>query len=172
MKIFSPLYQRAMQWARHRRAPWFLGGLSFAESSFFPIPPDIMLIPMAIAKRARAFWFATIATIGSVLGGIAGYAIGYFLFDLIGKPVLDIYGYGDKFQTFAVRAAAPPTRGCSRSSTSSTPAAGSHPCTTLRSISARSEPTTWLKASASDCAGRPRNAPIRVQLRVHPFVLW
>lgn len=95
------LYDWMMGLAASDRAPHALFWVSFAESSFFPIPPDIMLIPMALAKRARAFWYATIATVGSVIGGVAGYLIGYFLFDLIGRPVLDLYGYGDKFQTFA-----------------------------------------------------------------------
>lgn len=83
MKIFSPLYERAMQWSRHRRAPWFLAGLSFTESSFFPIPPDVMLAPMSLAAPQRAWWFAFITTLASVLGGLFGYAIGYFAFDLI-----------------------------------------------------------------------------------------
>ncbi len=83
LKIFSPLYARAMAWSRHPRAPWFLGGLSFAESSFFPIPPDVMLAPMSLANPQRAWWFALLTTITSVAGGLFGYLIGYFAFDLI-----------------------------------------------------------------------------------------
>ncbi|MGF1645036.1 MAG: YqaA family protein [Thiotrichales bacterium] len=83
MKIFSPLYQRAMTWSRHPHAPWYLGGLSFAESSFFPIPPDVMLAPMSLANPNRAMWFALLTTVASVLGGIFGYLIGYFAFDAI-----------------------------------------------------------------------------------------
>ena len=83
MKIFSPLYERAMAWSRHRRAPWFLGVLSFAESSFFPIPPDVMLAPMSLANPRRAWWFALLTTLTSVAGGLFGYLIGYFAFDLI-----------------------------------------------------------------------------------------
>ena len=83
MKIFSPLYERAMVWSRHRRAPWFLGGLSFAESSFFPIPPDVMLAPMCLANPHRAWWFALLTTLTSVAGGLFGYLIGYYAFDLI-----------------------------------------------------------------------------------------
>lgn len=83
MKIFSPLYVRAMAWSRHRRAPWFLGVLSFAESSFFPIPPDVMLAPMSLANPRRAWWFALLTTLTSVAGGLFGYLIGYFAFDLI-----------------------------------------------------------------------------------------
>lgn len=83
MKIFSSLYAKSMVWARHPRAPWYLGGLSFAESSFFPIPPDVMLAPMSLAQPKRAVWFATLATLTSVAGGIFGYLIGMFAFELV-----------------------------------------------------------------------------------------
>lgn len=83
MKLFAPLYERAMQWARHRHAPWYLGGLSFAESSFFPIPPDVMLAPMCLARPDRAWRFAWITTITSVLGGVAGYFIGLYAFGMV-----------------------------------------------------------------------------------------
>lgn len=72
-----------MQWARHRHAPWFLGGLSFAESSFFPIPPDVMLAPMSLANPKRALWFALITTLASVTGGLFGYLIGVYAFEMI-----------------------------------------------------------------------------------------
>lgn len=72
-----------MSWSRHPRAPWFLGGLSFAESSFFPIPPDVMLAPMSLANPRRAWWFALLTTLTSVAGGLFGYLIGYFAFDAI-----------------------------------------------------------------------------------------
>lgn len=83
MKIFSPLYARAMNWARHRHAPWYLGGLSFAESSFFPIPPDVMLAPMSLANPSRAWFFALLTTVTSVAGGLFGYLIGSYAFELI-----------------------------------------------------------------------------------------
>ena len=83
MRIFSALYQRVMQWSRHPHAPWYLGGLSFAESSFFPIPPDVMLAPMALARPERAWRLALITTLASVAGGLAGYAIGHFAFELV-----------------------------------------------------------------------------------------
>ena len=83
MRIFSPLYARAMRWARHPRAPWYLGGLSFAESSFFPIPPDVMLAPMSMAQPRRALWFGTLTTVTSVVGGMVGYLIGMFAYELI-----------------------------------------------------------------------------------------
>ena len=86
------LYDWMMEKARGPRAPLALGVVSFVESSFFPIPPDIMLIPMVLADRAKAWWYATIATVTSVAGGVAGYAIGYFLLESIGKPILAFYG--------------------------------------------------------------------------------
>ncbi|PTD95044.1 YqaA family protein [Pseudothauera lacus] len=96
MKIFSPLYERTMKWARHRRAPWYLGGLSFAESSFFPIPPDVMLAPMSLAQPARAWWFALLTTLTSVAGGVLGYIIGMYAFELI-EPWLRETRYWDKY---------------------------------------------------------------------------
>jgi len=95
------VYDWMMRSASHERAPQALFWISFVESSVFPIPPDIMLIPMILAQRAKAWLYATIATVGSVLGGIAGYAIGYFLFEYIGQPILAFYGYGGKFQDAA-----------------------------------------------------------------------
>ena len=83
MRIFEPLYDRVMVWSRHRHAERYLGALSFAESSFFPIPPDVMLLPMCLADRARAFRFAAVTTALSLVGGIVGYMIGYCLFDLL-----------------------------------------------------------------------------------------
>ena len=90
-----------MSLAAGPRAPVALGAVSFAESSFFPIPPDILLIPMVIARRARAFAYATLCTVTSVLGGVFGYAIGALLFVQVAKPILDFYGYLDKFDTFS-----------------------------------------------------------------------
>ncbi|MFM1880018.1 MAG: hypothetical protein RLZZ344_252 [Pseudomonadota bacterium] len=87
-----------MQWSRHRRAPWILGALSFAESSFFPIPPDVMLAPMSLARPDRALWFATITTVTSVLGGLFGYFLGVLAFDWI-APWLAESRYWLSFQT-------------------------------------------------------------------------
>jgi len=92
MRLFGPLYDRVLGWARHPHAERYLGSLSFAESSFFPVPPDVMLAPMCLAERGRAWRFASITTIMSLLGGIAGYAIGYFLFESI-EPWLHDMGY-------------------------------------------------------------------------------
>lgn len=83
MRIFSPLYRRTMAWSRHRHAPWYLCGLSFTESSFFPIPPDVMLAPMCLAQPSRAWWFALLTTLASVAGGLFGYLLGHFAFDWI-----------------------------------------------------------------------------------------
>ena len=97
------LYDWVMQLAGHPRAGWALAGVSFIESSVFPIPPDVMLIPMVLAERARAWAYAAICTLSSVLGGILGYAIGFFLFEVAGRPILDFYGYADAFASFASR---------------------------------------------------------------------
>ncbi|WP_424947086.1 YqaA family protein [Candidatus Spongiihabitans sp.] len=99
MKIFGPLYCKVMQWCNHPQAEKILGGVSFIESSFFPIPTSLMLAPMVLATRDRAWWLASLATITSVLGGIFGYLIGYFLFDQLGQPILEIYGLQEKFIT-------------------------------------------------------------------------
>jgi membrane protein YqaA with SNARE-associated domain len=96
MRIFSPLYDRVLQWSRHDHAPRYLAGLSFAESSFFPIPPDVMLAPMTLANPDRAWRFAALTTAASVLGGILGYLIGWFGFDLV-EPLLRDAGYYPKY---------------------------------------------------------------------------
>lgn len=98
MRLFSALYERAMRWARHRHAPWYLGGLSFAESSFFPVPPDVMLAPMSLANPKMAWRFALLTTVASVLGGLLGYAIGAFAFDLI-EPALRTSRYWAAYET-------------------------------------------------------------------------
>jgi membrane protein YqaA with SNARE-associated domain len=95
------MYDWTMRQAASERAPAALGIISFIESSFFPIPPDIMLVPMVIANRAKAWWYATIATISSVLGGAFGYFIGSTLFETIGKPILEFYGKGQSLDTFS-----------------------------------------------------------------------
>ncbi len=96
MKLFSPLYDRVMRWSRHRHAERYLAGLSFAESSFFPIPPDVLLAPMALGRPDRAWRFATVTTVASVLGGVLGYAIGWFAIEAI-EPLLDEFGYREGY---------------------------------------------------------------------------
>ncbi len=85
-----------MAWARHRHAPWYLLALSIAESSFFPIPPDVMLAPMALGTREKAWFYAALTTLGSVIGGVLGYAMGFFAFELI-QPWLIQAGYGEAY---------------------------------------------------------------------------
>ncbi len=92
MKIFSYLYRKALSWSQNRHAPYYLVGLSFIESSVFPIPPDVMLIPMSLARRNRAIYYALLTTLSSVLGGLFGYWIGAIAFDLI-HPYLITFGY-------------------------------------------------------------------------------
>jgi membrane protein YqaA with SNARE-associated domain len=94
------MYDWMMGMAGSPRAPWALGIVSFIESSFFPIPPDVMLIPMVLRDRSKAWWYATIATVTSVAGGILGYAIGYFFFEAIGKPILNFYGREHALDSF------------------------------------------------------------------------
>ncbi len=89
-----------MDLAAHRHAVPALAGVSFIESSVFPIPPDVLLIPMVLAEREKAFRIALVCTAASVLGGLLGYAIGVFLFEELGKPLLEFYGYGPKFTEF------------------------------------------------------------------------
>ncbi|MCU7891201.1 MAG: DedA family protein [Candidatus Thiodiazotropha sp. (ex Ustalcina ferruginea)] len=97
MRLFSSLYARTMQWSRHPHAPAYLAGLSFAESSFFPIPPDVMLVPMSMARPKRAWYFAGLTTLASVIGGMLGYLIGMTAFDLI-EPWLHNWGYWEGYQ--------------------------------------------------------------------------
>lgn len=97
------LYDWTMGLAAHRHAGWGLAGISFAESSVFPIPPDVILIPMVLARRAMAWTYAAICTAASVAGGLAGWLIGAFLFDTIGRQVLQFYGYSEQFASFAER---------------------------------------------------------------------
>jgi membrane protein YqaA with SNARE-associated domain len=89
-----------MSFAAHRNAKWALATVSFTESSFFPIPPDVMLVPMVLANRLKAWWYASVATVGSVIGGVFGYAIGYFFFEQIGQPILQFYGKSESFDQF------------------------------------------------------------------------
>ena len=97
------LYDWVMSLAAHRRAGSALFGISFVESSFFPIPPHAMLIPMVLADRSKAWRYAALATIGSVLGGLFGYLIGYALFETVGQWVLNAYGAQEKFQNFSAQ---------------------------------------------------------------------
>ena len=94
------LYDWTMGLAGHRHALWALFVVSFVESSVFPIPPDVLVIPMVLAARELAWKIAFVCTVASVLGGLAGYGIGYFLYETVGRPIVDFYGYADKFGAF------------------------------------------------------------------------
>jgi len=96
LRIFSPLYERVLSWAAHAHAERYLAALSFAESSFFPIPPDVMLAPMTLARPHSGWRFALVATIFSVVGGAAGYAIGWLGLEWI-EPFLQQWGYWDAY---------------------------------------------------------------------------
>ena len=99
MKLFSLMYDRALVYSKHQKAPFYLSVLSFIESSFFPFPPpDVMLAPMCLAQRKKAWYFAFLTTITSVLGGLFGYLIGVFAFELV-EPILKSVGYWEKFET-------------------------------------------------------------------------
>ena len=97
MKIFSTLYDKVMKWSVHRHAVWYLGGLSFAESSFFPVPPDVMLAPMSLARPTRAYHFAMVTTLASVSGGILGYLVGWLAFGIVETWIV-AWNYGDAFK--------------------------------------------------------------------------
>ena len=98
MKLFEPLFDLVLSWSRHPQAEKYLGGLSFAESSFFPIPPDVMLAPMVVAQPDKGWRYATITTVTSVLGGLAGFAIGALALEMM-MPWIEEFGYADAFAT-------------------------------------------------------------------------
>ena len=92
--MFQKLYRRTLSLAESQHAPWALGVIAFAESSFFPVPPDAILIPMSLARPKRAWVYALICTLGSVAGALLGYAIGAFLYETVGRWLINLYGYG------------------------------------------------------------------------------
>ena len=94
------IYDWCINAAHKPYALWIMAVVAFAESSFFPVPPDVMLIPMSLARPGRAWLYAAVCTVASVLGGILGYAIGALLYDSIGHWLITIYGLGDKLETF------------------------------------------------------------------------
>jgi len=91
------MYDWSISLAAHPRAEWALAGITFVESSFFPIPPDVTLIPMCLADRKKSWRYATICTVFSVLGGLFGYAIGYYLYESVGSKIIEFYGKGLEF---------------------------------------------------------------------------
>ena len=100
MNLLRSLYNWTLKKAEHRYSSWVLSIVSFAESSFFPIPPDVLLIAMIIAKRTKAWTYALICTLSSVIGGVAGYAIGFFLVNSIGILIVEFYHLSNLFNTF------------------------------------------------------------------------
>ncbi|MGQ0558708.1 MAG: YqaA family protein [Sphingosinicella sp.] len=98
--MFRSLYDWTLRLARHRHAIRSLAVVSFCESSFFPIPPDVMVVPMVLARRDQAYWIATVCTLSSVAGGVLGYLIGYFLYDSVGLWLINLYGAHDAASEF------------------------------------------------------------------------
>ena len=98
--MLKRIYDWCIDAAHKPYALWIMGAVAFAESSFFPVPPDVMLIPMALARPNRAFTYATVCTVTSVAGGVLGYAIGALLYDSVGQWLISIYGYGAKVEAF------------------------------------------------------------------------
>lgn len=98
--MLRKLYNWCIQAAGKPYATWILGAVSFTESSFFPLPPDTMLVPMALARPDKAYHYAAVCTVASVLGGMLGYAIGAYLYESVGLWLISLYGYGDKVETF------------------------------------------------------------------------
>ena len=96
--MIRKLYDWVFELARHKRATWALSSVSFIESSIFPIPPDVLLIPMVLAKRHKWIFYAALCTMASVLGALLGYFIGAFLYETIGQPILEFYGKADSFE--------------------------------------------------------------------------
>lgn len=95
--MFKAIYDWTLSWAGSRHSEKALGAMSFSESSFFPIPADVLFVPMCLARPEKVWRFALIATVTSVLGGIFGWAIGHYLFDLVARPLLEVYGKMDAF---------------------------------------------------------------------------
>ena len=100
MNSLKRLYNWTLDKANHKNAKWYLSLISFAESSFFPIPPDILLIPMALASKTKAIFYAFICTFSSVLGGILGYAIGYYFYNTVGIYIVEFYHLDNSFSIF------------------------------------------------------------------------
>ena len=98
--MIDRLYSRTLAIAAHRHAMAAMALISFAESSFFPLPPDFLLVPMTLAQPRRAWLIAAVCTVTSVVGGYVGYAIGFFLFDALGRPLLEFYHAMDKYEAF------------------------------------------------------------------------
>jgi membrane protein YqaA with SNARE-associated domain len=98
MKLLRRLYDWVLSWADHPSGTWVLAGIAFAESSFFPIPPDVLQIALGLSKPKRSFWYALVSSVSSVAGGIFGYFIGYFLYESVGRAIIDVYHLQPTFE--------------------------------------------------------------------------
>jgi membrane protein YqaA with SNARE-associated domain len=103
MQFLVKLYDKTLQWAQHKHAARYLVAVCFVEASVFPIPPYFMLAPMALSRPERAVWYAAIATMGSVLGGLVGYALGYYVFQPLVLPVVEYFGYEHAYAAITAR---------------------------------------------------------------------
>jgi len=99
VKVFSAIYEWTLKWAEHKFAPRMLALLTFAESVFFPIPPDVLLAPMVLAKPQKAWWLASLTTFSSIAGGVVGYLLGFWMFEPWIQPLITEFGYQQRFDT-------------------------------------------------------------------------
>ncbi len=97
--MFGKLYEAVLRWAAHKHAVWYLGLLSFMEASFFPVPPDVMLAPMVLANRRKAWHYALVATLASIAGAALGYMIGMFLYEELARPIVHLYHLEARLET-------------------------------------------------------------------------
>ncbi|WP_264655740.1 YqaA family protein [Azospirillum canadense] len=98
--MLKPLYNRILQLSARKDAVWWMAGISFAESSFFPLPPDVMLVPMCLSEPKKLWRYTNICALASLIGGLFGYAVGFYLFESIGRLIIDFYNAQDSFQRF------------------------------------------------------------------------
>ncbi|MBB3266552.1 membrane protein YqaA with SNARE-associated domain [Azospirillum sp. OGB3] len=98
--MLKPLYNRILKLSARKDAVWWMSAVSFAESSFFPLPPDIMLVPMCLAEPKKLWRYTNICALASLIGGLFGYAVGFYLFESVGRLIIDFYNAQDSFQRF------------------------------------------------------------------------
>ncbi|MBI1207333.1 MAG: DedA family protein [Azospirillum sp.] len=98
--MLKPLYRWIVKRSSEPGAVYWMSAVSFAESSFFPLPPDVMLVPMCLAQPKRLWWYTTICSIASIIGGLFGYAVGYYVFEAVGRPIIAFYGAEESFAHF------------------------------------------------------------------------
>ena len=98
--MLRPLYNRILQLSARKDAVWWMSAVSFAESSFFPLPPDIMLVPMCLAEPKKLWRYTNICALASLIGGLFGYAVGFYLFESVGRLIIDLYNAQESFQRF------------------------------------------------------------------------